>query len=160
MGKLKAEEKMPQQDQKTTAGGTEGVGVTFDTAADAMNSMSKNIQAIAGEIFEISKQSFEHTTRAMEELRQARGMDEVLTIQMKFVREALEHAAQHTRKFSELMTVFPAEMTKTYQDMWRKSVNSAVKATETASQTAAENMERFSETAKKTSNVFDRRESA
>jgi hypothetical protein len=39
-------------------------------------------------------------------------------------------------------------------------VNSTVQATETASQTAVENIERFSKAAKKASNVFDRRESA
>jgi hypothetical protein len=148
---------MPQQDQ-TTAEETRSAAGAFDTAANAVNAMSKNIQAIAGEIFEISKQSFEHTTEVMEKLRNARGVDEVLTIQTNFVKEACEHAAQHAQKFSELMAALPAEMTKSCQDAWLRSLNSAMKVSETASQTASENIERFSEAAKKTSNIFNHRE--
>jgi len=60
--------------------------------------------------------------------------DEVVAIQTTFVKEAFEHAVKHVQKFNELLTAFPAEMTKTYQDAWLKSVDSTVKATETASQ--------------------------
>jgi hypothetical protein len=151
---------MAQQDQRATAPGNEGAASAMDGAMKAINATSKNMQAIASEIFDISKQSFEHTTQTLEKLRNAHGMDEVVAIQTNFVKEAFEHAAQHTQKFRELMTAFPAEITKTYQDAWLKSVNSTVKATETASQSAAENIDRLSEAARKASNVSDRRESA
>jgi hypothetical protein len=39
----------------------------------------------------------------------------------------------------ELVAAFPAEITKTYQEAWLKSVSAATKATEKANQTAAEN---------------------
>jgi hypothetical protein len=76
------------------------------------------------------------------------------------VKEAFEHAAQDARKFSELMTAFPAQITKTYQEAWLKSVNDTVEALETASCTAAENSNRVADAARKPSTVFDRRESA
>jgi len=159
-GTSKTEEKMTQTDQKATAPGDEGSASTVEGALNTFNATSKNIQAIASEIFEISKLSFEHATQTLEKLRNARGMDEFVAIQTNFVKEAFEHAVKHVQKFNELLTAFPAEMTKTYQDAWLKSVDSTVKATETASQTAVENVDRPSETARKASKVIERRESA
>ncbi|MCI0694224.1 phasin family protein, partial [candidate division KSB1 bacterium] len=145
---------MAQQDPKAAAPGSEGAANAMESAMNALNATSKSIQAISSEIFEISKQSFEHATQTLEKLRNAHGMEEAVAIQTNFVKEAFEHAAQHAQKLSQLMTAFPAEITKSYQDAWLKSVNSTVKAAETASQTAAENIERFSESAKKASTVY------
>lgn len=150
---------MAEQDQ-ATAPGSEYAAAARESAVNALNATSRNMQAIASEIFEISKQSFEHTTQTLEKLRKAQGVDEVVTIQTNYVREAFEHAVQHAQKFGELMTNFPAGITKTYQDLWLKSVNSTVKATESARHTAEENIERLSETARKASTVYDHRESA
>ncbi|MGH6794100.1 MAG: phasin family protein [Methylocella sp.] len=90
------------------------------------------MQAIASEIFEISKRSFELTTQTLEKLGKAHGADEIAAIQTDFMKEAFEHSAQHARKFSELIAAFPAEITKSYQEAWLKSVNAAMKATEKA----------------------------
>lgn len=134
-----------------------------DAANDAMNAFqasSKNFQAIAGEIFEISQQSFEHVTKTMDKLRHAQGLDEVFAIQTDFMRGAFEQAFQNTKKFNDLMAAWPAGMAKSYQDLWQKPMDGMVKATETAGQTAMENIERLSDAARKASTVFDRRESA
>jgi hypothetical protein len=124
------------------ATGTEGAAGSFDSAVNALsmntlNATSKNMRAIAGEILEISKQSFELTTKTLEKLRTVHGVDEVAAIQADFMKEAFEHAA-YGRKFGELVAAFPAEITKTYQEAWLKSVSAATKATE-KDQTAAEN---------------------
>ena len=138
---------MAQEDQRATSPGFEGaVRIQCHVKKLASNRRRNFI--------------FDHTTQALEKLRNARGMDEIVAIQSDFVKEAFEHAAKHAQKFRELMTAFPAEMTKTYQDAWLKSVDSTVKATETANQTVVENIERFSEAARKASNVSDHRESA
>jgi len=92
--------------------GDEGSASTVEGALNTFNATSKNIQAIASEIFDISKQSFEHATQTLEKLRNARGMDEVVAIQTTFVKEAFEHAVKHVQKFNELLTAFPAEMTR------------------------------------------------
>jgi hypothetical protein len=118
------------------ATGTEGAAGSFDSAVNALsmntlNATSKNMRAIAGEILEVSKQSFELTTKTLEKLRTAHGVDEVAAIQADFMKEAFEHAAQHGRRFGELVAAFPAEITKTYLGAWLKSVSAATKATET-----------------------------
>ncbi len=61
------------------------------------------------------------------------------------MKEAFEHAAQHTRKFTELITAVPMELSKTYHDAWKKSVDAAVQTTEAARKAVASNVERFSE---------------
>ncbi|MFZ3325206.1 MAG: phasin family protein [Methylocella sp.] len=126
---------MAEQDQRATGTGTEGAAGSFDSAVNALsmntlNATTKNMRAIAGEILEISKQSFELTTKTLEKLRTAHGVDEVAAIQVDFMKQAFEHAAQHGRKFGELVAAFPTEITKTYQEGWLKSVSAATKATE------------------------------
>jgi hypothetical protein len=107
------EEKIVEQDQRSTGTGTEGAAGSFDSAVNALSMNTLNV-------------------------RTAHGVDEVAAIQADFMKEAFEHAA-HGRKFGELVAAFPAEITKTYQEPRLKSVSAATKATEKANQTAAEN---------------------
>jgi hypothetical protein len=109
---------MGQEDQRATATGANDTSSALECAVSALNATSKNMQAVAAECFEISKQSFEHATQTLEKLRGAHGMEEMMTIQTNYVKEAFENAAQHARKFGELMAVFPTEITKSYQDAW------------------------------------------
>ncbi len=115
------------------------------TPADAagLTAATRNLQAFAAEIAEMSRQSIEHTTETIEKLRQAHGLSDVLAIQTSYVREAFEHLSQHARKFSELMASFPLEMSKTYTEAWTKSLKTAVDATKEAGEKAAENIERL-----------------
>jgi hypothetical protein len=121
----------------------------IDLAVNGVTATSKNLQAFAGEIAQMSKRSLEHATEAMEKLRNARGVEEVVAIQTSFMKEAMEHAAEHSRKFGELMAAFPIEFTKTYHDAWAKSMKAAVQTTEAAGQTVAANLERLSDAARK-----------
>ena len=121
---------MGQDSQQAAASAIEG-------AMNAMNAASQKMQALAGECFEMSKQSFEHASQALEKLRKARGMEEVIAIQANYVKEAFDSATQHARKFGELMSVFPNEFTKTYQDAWLKAVDTTVQTMHKAGQSAA-----------------------
>lgn len=131
---------MAQQDPQAPPAAT-----GIDAAVDGVTATSKKLQAFAGEIAQMSKESFDHATATVEKLRNAHGLEEILTIQSSFMKEAFEHAAQHTRKFSELVAAFPIDLTKTYQDAWTKSVNVAMQTTEAARKAVAANVERFSE---------------
>lgn len=131
---------MPQSDPHATAS-----GAGLDLAASSVGAASKNLQALASEIAEASKDSFDHATKALEKLRAAHSVEEIVAIQTTFVKEAFDRAAQHTKRFGELMTTFPLEMTKSYQDALTKCVSAAVQTTEAASQAMAANVERFSE---------------
>jgi hypothetical protein len=115
----------------------------IDADVAGLTSTTKNLQAFAAEMADMSRQSIEHTTETIEKLRQARGLSEILAIQTSYVREAFEHLSQHARKFSELMASFPLEMSKTYTDAWTKSLQTAADAAKQAGETAAENVERF-----------------
>ncbi|MCI0598773.1 MAG: phasin family protein [Beijerinckiaceae bacterium] len=149
---------MGQDDTRATP--NDSAAIAMENAVSAVNAASKKFHAMAGECFEVSKQAFEHASQTMEKLRGARGVDEVITIQANYVKEAFENAAQHARKFGELMSVFPNEFTKTYQDAWLKSVNAAVQSMETASQTAAGSVDGYTEAARKSTRASNHRESA
>ena len=144
-------------------GGPAGFGVAasaIECAVNAVNAASKNMQAVAGECFEISRESFERATQAWEQLRGAHGMDDVIKIQTTYMRAALENASQHVRKLGELAVAFPAEIAKAYQDAWLKSVNAGVEAVESAGKTASETVTSFPEAARKAAPVYDRHDSA
>jgi hypothetical protein len=113
--------------------------------AASVSAATRNLQAFAAEINEMSRQSIEHTTETIEKLRNAHGMAEVLAIQSSYVREAMEHVLQHTRKFSELLTAFPLELSKSYADLWSKSVKSAIQTTQDAGEKAVAEAERLSQ---------------
>jgi phasin family protein len=129
-------------------------------AAKAVNTASQQVQAVACEWLEISKQAFEHASQTLEKLRAARSIEEIVAIQASYVREAFENAGNHARKFGEIMSGFPNEFTKTYQDAWLNAVNTAVQTMNTTSRTALSNVESLADTARKSAQVFERRESA
>src|SRR2546429_4547910 len=115
---------MAQHDQRATATGFNHVTANaMEGAMNAINATSKNIQAMANEMFDISKLSIEHATDTMDKLRSARGVDEVVAIQTNFMKEAFENATQHARMFSELISGFPSGIATSYQDAWLKAVN-------------------------------------
>ena len=129
-------------------------------AAKAVNTASQQVQAVACEWLEISKQAFEHASQTLEKLRAARSIEEIVAIQANYVREAFENAGSHARKFGEIMSGFPNEFTKTYRDAWLNAVNSAVRTMHTTSQAASDNLDNFTDAARKSAQVFEQRESA
>ena len=116
-----------------------------DLNAASASAATRNLQAFAAEFNEMSQQSIEHTKEAIEKLRNARGVAEVLAIQSGYIRESVEHVLQHTRRFSELLTSLPLEMSKSYAELWSKSLTTAIKTTEEAGEKAAAEAERLSQ---------------
>jgi phasin family protein len=155
-----AEDKMGQEVRWATGNGFGAMASAVECALRALDAASKKMQAVAGECFETSNQSCEHATQALEKLRSARSLDEVVKIHTNFAKEAVEDATWRGRKFGELMAAFPSEITKTYQDAWLKSVDAAVQAMQHAGQTATENVVIYSEAVKKSATVFEHRQSA
>ncbi|SFK17817.1 phasin family protein [Methylocapsa palsarum] len=135
---------MTQQDERLSAGKT-----GMEEAVSGMAATTKNLQAFAGEVAQMSKESFEHATQTLEKLRGAHGVEEIVTIQTNFVKEAFEHAGQYTRRLGELMSTLPLEITKSYQEAWLKSVSTAIRSAEEVGQSAVSNVERFSDSVRK-----------
>jgi hypothetical protein len=151
---------MAQQHQQATAVGTNHVTLNaVEGAMNAIDATSKHFQAVANEMFEMSKQSMDQATQALDKLRSTRVLDEVMSIQSDYVKQAFAYFTQHSRKFGELFMGFPGEITKSYQDAWLQAVNAAVQATQVASQTAADNVRSYSDAARKSSSAFENRNS-
>ena len=152
---------MAQQDQVPAAVGTNHVSLnTVEGAMNAIDATSKHFQAVANEMFEMSKQSMDQATQALDKLRSTRVMDEVMSIQSGYVKQSFAYFTQHSRGFGELFMGFPGEITKSYQDAWLQAVNAAVQATQVASQTAADNVKSYSDAARRSSSAFENRNSA
>jgi hypothetical protein len=129
-------------------------------AMNAIDATSKHFQAVANEMFEMSKQSMDQATQALDKLRSTRVMDEVMSIQSGYVKQSFAYFTQHSRRFGELFMGFRGEITKSYQDAWLQAVNAAVQATQVASQTAADNVKSYSDAARRSSSAFENRNSA
>ncbi len=149
---------MAQQDQAVKPIGTNHVTLNaIEGAMNAVDATSKHLQAVANEMFEMSKQSMNQATQTVDKLRSTRVLDEVMSIQSDYVKQSFAYFTQHSRRFNELFMGFPGEITKSYQDAWLTAVNAAAQATQAASQTAADNVRSYSEAARKGSSAFENR---
>lgn len=61
-----------------------------DAALKSFGAVSKGVQAVAVEISDYSKKSFEHSTSMMEKLATVKSMDKVLEVQSEFAKAAYE----------------------------------------------------------------------
>jgi hypothetical protein len=115
-----------------------------DVAHNGMTATTKTIQAFALAIAQMSRQALDRTTQHIEKLRKAHSVEEVTSIQLDFVKETLDHAAQHTRTVREMLATVPLEIAKTYQNDWLQLVTTALQTNEAAGHVAAASVERFS----------------
>jgi hypothetical protein len=97
----------------------------------------ETIQAFAREIALMSWQAFVRTTWHIERLREADRTEEAAAIQADFLKESMEHAVQHTRKYIEMLAAFPHEL--------MQPVNVAVETAEAARDATAATVGRLSE---------------
>lgn len=72
-----------------------------DIAINGITPATKTIQALALTITQISRQSLERTTQHIEKLRKVHSPEEVTSIQLDFVKESLEFATEHTKKWAK-----------------------------------------------------------
>jgi hypothetical protein len=101
----------------------------------------KTIQAFAREIAQMSGQALDRTNWHIEKLRKTHRMEEAAAIQADFLKESMEHAVQHTRKYIEMLATFPHELVR--------PVNVAVEIAEAARHATAAKAGRLSEVAPK-----------
>jgi hypothetical protein len=116
-------------------------GAANAAAIKGMTPAIETIQAFAREIAEMSWQAFLRTSWHIEELRKADGMEEATAIQADFLKESMEHAIQHTRKYIEMLAAFPHELVQ--------PVNVAVETAEAARGATAPTVGRLSDVSHK-----------
>jgi phasin family protein len=87
-------------------------GTRIDGAIEGVTPAVETIQAFAREIAQMSRQALVRTNQHIERLRKAHRIEEAAAIQADFLKESMEHAVQHTRKYIEMLTTFPHDLVK------------------------------------------------
>src|SRR5262245_64797695 len=62
----------------------------FDAAVRSFGEVNKGLQAIAAEVTDYSKKSFEEGTRVLEQLLRAKSFEQVIEVQSQYARMAYE----------------------------------------------------------------------
>lgn len=94
-----------------------------DAAMGSYATGTKTLQTFASEIQRMSKESMEQATALMEQLRGARSMEEVVTIQTTFLQKSFSSYAEYTRRFSELMITMPMELARQGQSAFQQNTD-------------------------------------
>jgi phasin family protein len=74
----------------------------LDSAVKSMTAVSKGYQAIAAEMVDYTKKSFEDGSAAMEKLATAKSLDKLIELQSDYMKAAYEAAVARATKIGEL----------------------------------------------------------
>lgn len=96
-----------------------------DAFWDGYKNAGKSLQTFASEIQRASKENLDATTRLMEQLRSAKTMEEVVSIQTAFMQQSFSSYAETTRRLSELMMSVPMELARQGQSTFNKAADEA-----------------------------------
>jgi len=99
-------------------------GAANDAAIKGMTPAIETIEAFAREIALMAWQALVRANQHIEKLRKADRMEKAAAIQGDFLKESMEDAVQHTRKYIEMLATFPHELVQ--------PVNVAVETAEAA----------------------------
>ncbi len=91
-----------------------------DTCMKQFGTVSKGWQAIAAEVADYSKKSFEHGTATLESLLGAKSLEKAIDIQSDYVKTAYEGFVSQSSKLGELYTDLAKETYKPLEGMIAK----------------------------------------
>jgi phasin family protein len=92
----------------------------MDATMRSFGAMSKGVQAIAVEVADYSKKSFEESTAAMEKLFGAKTIDKAMEVQSDYVKSAYEGFVAQATKLSELYADLAKESYKPFESYLAK----------------------------------------
>jgi hypothetical protein len=87
----------------------------MDTAMKSFGAFSKAGQAIAAEVVDYSKKSFEDGTKVMEKLLGAKSLDKAIEIQADYAKTAYEGFVAQATKIGELYADLAKEAYKPFE---------------------------------------------
>jgi hypothetical protein len=90
--------------------------VNVDAAMRSFEGPTKATLAIANEIADYSKRSFDHSIKTMENLLSARSLDKAIEVQTEYARAAYEGYVSQATKLGQLYTDLGKEAFKSYQE--------------------------------------------
>jgi len=87
----------------------------MDATMRSFGALSKATQAIAAEVADYSKRSFEDSTKVLERLLSAKSLDKAIEIQSDYAKTAYESFVAQTTKMGELYADLAKETYKPFE---------------------------------------------
>jgi phasin family protein len=97
--------------------GKEGV----DVALASFGAWSKNAQAIATELADYSRKSFENSAAAWEKLSSAKSVEKAVEVQNEYLRSAYEDFVAQSTKLTELYSELAKEACKPFEGIMKQA---------------------------------------
>ncbi|MBB6307742.1 phasin family protein [Xanthobacter tagetidis] len=92
----------------------------IDAAMKSFGTLSKSAQAIAVEVADYTKTSFEQGTAALEKLLGAKSVEQAIEIQQSYLKSAYEGAVAQATKIGELYTELAKETYRPFESAFGK----------------------------------------
>lgn len=92
----------------------------MDLAMESFGSFSKGFQAIAAEVADYQKKSFEEGTAAVEKLVASKSLDKAFEAQAEYVKSAYEGFVGEMSKIGEMVTDLSKDAYKPYESVLGK----------------------------------------
>jgi phasin family protein len=92
----------------------------LDSAVKAMTALTKGYQAIAAEMVDFTKKSFEDSSATIEKIAAVKSLDKAIEVQSEFAKSAYETAVARATKIGELYTDLMKEAYKPYEAAFGK----------------------------------------
>lgn len=93
----------------------------MELAVQTAGGMSKSLQAIAAEVADYQKKSFEEGTAAVEKIVSAKSLDKAFEAQTEYFKTAYEGAVSQFTKIGEMYTDLAKDMYKPYEGVLGKA---------------------------------------
>jgi phasin family protein len=97
----------------------------MDTAMKSLGAVSKTMQAIATEMTDYSKKSFEDSTAALEKLMGAKTIEKAIEVQSEFFKSAYEGFVAEATKLGDMYSDLAKETYKPVEGIMTKVKNAA-----------------------------------
>ncbi len=92
-----------------------------DLAMKSMSTVSKSAQAIATEIADYSKKSFEESSAALEKLFGVKSVEKAIELQTEYAKTAYEGFVAEATKIGEMYSAMAKESYKPFEIMMAKA---------------------------------------
>ncbi len=94
---------------------------SMDMAMTSFGAWTKNAQAIASEVADYSKKSFEDSTAAWEKLMGAKSLEKAMEVQSEYLKSSYEDLVAQSTKLSELYVDLAKEAYKPFEGVLAKA---------------------------------------
>jgi phasin family protein len=94
---------------------------SMDMAQASLGAWTKNAQAIATEVANYSKKSFEDSAAAWEKLMGAKSLEKAMEVQSEFLKSSYEDFVAESAKLGELYVDFAKEAYKPFEGAFKAS---------------------------------------